>query len=271
MTYRRIEQMVLAFGALAILGSVLMFAPQGIPARDELIAQALLFGVLLAAVRGGRRGGLLAAVGASIVYVLVSLPALRGTEPSVAELLAVVVRLLIFGAVGVVGGEFFMRLRYNLATLEGASALDEWSRVYNQRYLHSALTQAFVRHARYGEAVSVVVLMLSGPTLHGLTPSRQRALVRSVADFLRGNVRAVDEVARLDDGRFVVLLPHTPGPGGSVVAERIASGVRKVAQAPSDAVSARALTLPADNDELAALLASLAPEEPAYDVDASGR
>ena len=269
MTYRRIEQAILGFGALVILGSVFLLAPRGVPTREALLGQALLFLVLLAAARDGRRGGLIAAMAAAVAYVFVSLPVLRASQPGSAEMLSVIARLLVYGVVGIVGGEFFTRLRYNLATLEGSSALDEWSRVYNQRYLHAALSEAIERHERYGEPVSVVVITISEQVFAGVSPTRQRTLVRGVGDYLRGGVRVVDLVARLDDGRFAVLLPHTPGPGGYVVAFRTGAGVGKLLGTSPESVTARSLTLPDDTERLLALLDSIAPIE-GGDADQSG-
>jgi GGDEF domain-containing protein len=270
MTYRRIEQIVLAFGALALLASVIAFAPRGVPSTSDLLGQALLFGVLLAAVRYGRRGGMLAAVAASVLYTVAHLPMLRTAEVGSAQLLAVGLRIAIFGAVGIVGGEVFMRLRYQLATLEGSSALDEWSRVYNERYLHAALEQAIERHERYAEPVSLVVIGLPTLATKGLSPARQRALVRGVADLLRGNVRTVDEVARLNDGRFTILLPHTPGSGGIVVAERLVGHLARHLSVSADAVMARVVSLPDDATGIAEFRDSIESASLDYEAAVSG-
>ena len=62
-----------------------------------------------------------------------------------------------------------------------------------------------------------MVLIAQAPSHNDGAPTRQRAVVRTVANYLRGDVRMVDEVARLDDGRFLVILPHTRREGGRVV------------------------------------------------------
>ena len=245
MTYRQVERAVLIVGALAILCGVLLWVPTG-TSPVELIAQALIFGVLLAAVRFGPRGGFIGAVVASLIYVWLQLPILADQQLEATELLAIVLRMLSFGALGIIGGEVFMRLRYNLKRLEGGTALDEWSRVYSQNYLAARLSQARLRAERYDEPVSLIVIEVSASVYAGLSPSRQRSMVRAVADHLRSIVRTVDEVARLDDGRFAVLLPHTPTDGASVVQERTCAAVRTVLGALPESVSAFRLALPQD-------------------------
>jgi len=253
-----VEHAVLIIGALAILSGVLLWVPTG-TSPVELVAQALIFGVLLAAVRFGPRGGFIAAVIASLAYVWMRLPALAEQQLEATELIAIILRLLSFGALGIIGGEVFMRLRYNLKRLEGGTALDEWSRVYNQHYLAARLSQARLRSERYDEPFSLIVITVSPSVFAGLSPTRQRSMVRAVADHLRGIVRTVDEVARLDDGRFAVLLPHTPANGASVVQERTSAAVRSVLGSLPESVSARRLALPQDTIEFARFVESITP------------
>jgi GGDEF domain-containing protein len=260
MKYTRIEQLALLIGGVAILGGIAFWVPRGNPAPVELVAQALLFGVLLAAVTYGRRGGLVAAIVASVLYVVLRLPDLTQGQLTGAQLAVVVSRMLSFGLLGIVGGEVFMRLRYNLARLEGQSALDDWSRVYNQRFIHLEIARAQARHQRYGEPLSIVVVSVSSSVFAGFRPARQRTVVRGLADHIRADVRMVDEVARLADGRFVVVMPHTPRTGGLVVRDRLAAGVRAALGAREEAVAARCLALPEDAAAVSEFVASIAEE-----------
>lgn len=260
MKFTRFEQLVLVIGGAAILGAVALSWGSVPPEPVEVLAQLMLFLVLVAAVRYGRRGGLLAAVIASVIYVVLRVPQLTIGSISPGVLVMLASRLAAFGLVGVVGGEAFSRMKYAFATMEGRSAIDEWSRVYNQAYVHSELEQARSRFRRYGEAVSVVTIALSPALTADLRPPRQRSLVRGVADHIRSDIRMVDEVGRLDDGRFVVLLPHTPGSGAQVVVERLGNGVRKTLGARDEAVTIRCLSLPEDETGYGAFLESIAPE-----------
>jgi PleD family two-component response regulator len=186
---------------------------------------------------------------------------------SVSTLVMLLTRIGAYGLVGVVGGDVCTRIKYVFARYDDSNTIDDWSRVYNQRYASHALEQARGRFARYGEPFSAVVLTLSPSLTAELRPSRQRALVRGVANYLRGDVRMVDEVARLDDGRFLVLLPHTPREGGLVVTERLASGVRETLGAREESVRAMCYGAAEDAVALSTLAASIAA---ATDDQASG-
>lgn len=259
MKFTRFEQLVLGIGGAAILGAIALTLPSAPPEPVEILAQAFLFLVLVAAVRYGRRGGLIAAVIASAAYVILRVPLLSTGEVTTTILLMLTSRIVAFGLVGVVGGEAFSRMKYALARLAGESGVDEWSRVYNQSYLHNELDQACSRFARYGEALSVVIVTLSPALTADLSSARQRALVRGVADHIRSDIRMVDEVGRLDDGRFCVLLPHTPKAGAHVVVDRLAKGVRKSLGARDESVAVRCISLPEDEPGFRALLESIAP------------
>ncbi len=264
MRYERFEQMVLVIGGATIIGGLALAIPSGMPDRVELIAQLLLFGVLFCAVRYGRRGGTIAAITASALYVVMRIPVISSGDLETTGLVMLMSRLVAFGLVGVVGGEIFTRMRYSMAKLEGQSALDDWSRVFNQRYLYKELDQARARYNRYGEAVSVVIVEVSAPVLADLKPARQRTVVRGVAEHIRADLRMVDEVGRLEDGRFVVLLPHTPKEGALVVTQRLGKGVRRALGSSDEAVRLTCYALPEDVASFSTLVDSLAPiaEEP---------
>jgi GGDEF domain-containing protein len=264
MKFTRFEQLVLVIGTVTILGSLALSLINGeSPETIEIVAQFMLIGVLACAVFYGRRGGLIAAIVASGAYILMRIPTL--IEVPMTPTLAIVMgsRILAFGLLGIVGGEACARIRYSMARLEGGSALDEWSRVFNERFAHKEMSQALGRFRRYGEPFSVVIITLSPSLFLDLKPGRQRALVRGIADHVRGDIRMVDEVARLDDGRFVVLMPHTPAEGGEVVNERLAALIRRVLGARDEAVKCQLLAVPQDETAIDGLISSLsAPEAP---------
>jgi len=263
MRYTRFEELILIVGGVTILGTVAVSYSGGPPELAEVAAQFMLFGVLFCAVRFGRRGGLIAAIVASAIYTLLRIDTLSLTQTSTTAMVILATRLAAFGLVGVAGGELCSRVRYGMATLEGASALDEWSRVYNQRWAFKSLDAARARFLRYDEPFSVVVMTISPAVFEGLRPSRHRAVVRGVADHIRADVRVVDEVSRLDDGRFIVLLPHTPKDGGEVAAARLKKGTVSVLGARAESLVLELLGASEDPDAIDALLDSIAPHDPA--------
>ena len=266
MKYSSFERLVIGLGAITILGTIAVsLAGNGWPGWADFLAQILLLPVLIAAVHWGRKMGLVAAVVASTIVVILELPVLASTaEIGSGDVGMIAFSIAAFGLVGIVGGDLCGRVKYVIARYDESSTIDEWSRVYNQRRAAELLENARGRYARYGEPFSAIIITQSTALLSDLRPSRQRAMVRAVASYLRGDVRMVDEVARLDDGRFLVLLPHTPRAGGLVVAERLAEGVRRTLDESEESVSARCFSPDEDDAELGSLVANIAPRSEAY-------
>lgn len=261
MKYSRFEALVIVVGTAAILGSIL-FAYGGTIVIEEVGAQLLLLGVLLGAVHWGRNGGFIAALGASLIYVVARIPmALEQGRLTSTIASLVLVRVLSYGLVGILGGELCARIRYLFARLEDSSSVDDWSSLYNQRLIVRSVESACGQYSRYQTPYSVILVSMSEMLLKDLRASKQRSLVRGVANYLRNDIRLVDEAGRLDDGRFLVLLPHTPRDGGAVVAERIHKGVCDTIGAKSESVTVTLLGAPEDNDTLLELRETLRDQE----------
>jgi GGDEF domain-containing protein len=235
--YSRFEWLTISVGAVAIGGTV-MSALMPHPDWIELIAQLLLLGVLVGAVHWGRNGGLVSALGATLVYLAMRLPNIvaGGSEADVLRLL--LVRGATFGLVGIVGGEVCGRIKYFFARIDDSCSIDESSRVYNQRFVAQLLDSSLGSADRYGTEFSIVVLTLAPVLTDGLRPARVKTLVRSVANHVRNDVRMIDDVGRLDDGRFVMVLPHTPKDGATIAAARVRAGVRELVGAKDESVIA---------------------------------
>jgi GGDEF domain-containing protein len=254
--YSQFEWLTIGVGAVAI-GATVMSALVPRPDWIELVAQLLLLGVLVGAVHWGRNGGLVSALGATLVYLAMRLPNILagGTEGEVLQLL--LVRGATFGLVGIIGGEICGRIKYFFARLEDSCNIDENSRVYNQHFLAQLLGSSLSSAERYGTQFSIVVLTLSSVLTEGLRPARVRTLVRSVANHIRNDVRMIDDVGRLDDGRFVMVLPHTPKDGAAVAGARVRAGVRELVGAKDESVTAIVYGSADDADAIKALTDSI--------------
>ncbi len=253
MKYSRFETLVLAVGVVAIIGS-LFFSIDASPVFEEVVAQLMLLGVLLGAVHWGRKGGFVAATLASMIYIVMRIPMMveqGGFTMDVASL--ILVRVLTYGLVGIVGGELCGRIKYIFAKMEDSSSIDEWSKVYNQRFISRAIETAIGQFERYETDFSVVLIDISDQILTDLRPSRQRALIRGIASYLRNDIRLVDELGRLEDGRFIAVLPHTTREGAEVVAGRLHNGVCDTIGAKSESVTVDVLATPEDVSRLSEL------------------
>lgn len=260
MKYSEFERLVLSVGGVAVVATMLISLRQAVDLY-ELAAQLLLLVPLFGAVHWGRRGGLIAATAASFVYIALRTPLMMQAGLTSDVLIMLMARIVAYGLIGIGGGEVCARVKYLLARLQEESSIDEWSGVYNQRISARLLTTAVGRCQRYGEPFCIVTVRLSPELSAGLRDSRQRALVRDVANHIRNDVRMVDEVSRLDDGRFLILLPHAPKEGGDIVRDRLAQGVSQVTGAAEGAVETANLSGVEDAAQIDAVLAGIAPAE----------
>lgn len=258
MRYERFEMLAIGVGAAAILATVVL-SLQPTPDYIEIAAQLLLLGVLIGAVHWGRKGGAIAALVASLAYILLRVPNVMqaGTSADVLELL--LIRIATYGLVGIVGGELCGRIKYFVARLNNDASIDETSRVYNQRFIGRLLLGNLSSYKRYGAPFSVVLIELEPSLTAGLRPSKNARLVRAVAAHVRNDVRLVDDVGRLDDGRFMLLLPHTPRSGAEVAAARVCAGVRDTIGAKDESVTATIMDAIDDCDAIEDLLAGILP------------
>jgi GGDEF domain-containing protein len=259
--YSRFETLALAVGAAAIFGTMAA-SWQAQPMIEEIAAQALLFGVLVGAVHWGRNGGFIAAVIAIVVYISMrsSLIARSGLTPDLLDL--ILVRTLSYGFVGIVGGEVCGRVKYLLARLNNSMNVDEETQLFNQRFLAHLLEGNVGQHTRYGTPFSIALVELAPALTSELKASRRRSMLKTVANHVRNDVRLVDDVARLDDGRFVLVFPQTPKDGAAIAGERVRAGARDLLGARDESVTAKVLAAPEDLRELQEFVATLVPEEP---------
>ena len=265
MKYQRFEQFVIALATLGVLGMTIVASRDLKDSTTQIIAGVLLLIVLGAAVHWGRRGGLAAAIGASAAYTLMSVPAMvaeRGVTSH--ALLLLVMRVATYGLVGIVGGEACGRLKHFLTRSSNSETFDEWSRLFNQRYASAALDKALSSYQRFDHAFTVMLVRLAPAVTAEFGPQKVRAIVRGVAGYLRGDLRLIDEVARLDDGRFFALLPNTPADGGAIVASRVSDGIRQLLGILPESLNVVTLSASEDTAALESLAREirLVPEDP---------
>jgi len=257
--YSRFEMLIMILGGTVIIGS--MFLPSsGTLLIREVIAQFLMVAVLFAAVHWGRNGGFIAAVFATLIYVLLRIPLMNEQGLTSPLIGMIVTRTLTYGVIGVVGGEICSRIKYFFARIQGSPLLDEATQVYNSVFCGQAIKSGIGEFRRYKTPFSVAMITVSPALTAGLRPARQRALLRTVASHIRNDVRLVDDVGHLGDGEFMMLLPHTSGEGATIAADRVRANVRDLLGARDESVAMRALALPEDAEELCELGRRLDPD-----------
>ncbi|MDO9556900.1 MAG: hypothetical protein Q7J82_04890 [Coriobacteriia bacterium] len=260
MKYSRFEMLIMVLGSAVIVGSI--FVPGGVILPQEVVAQLLIVLVLFAAVHKGRNAGFIAALVATLVYVILRIPLMNDQGLTSAIIGMIVVRMLTYAAVGVLGGEICGRIKYFFAFIQGSPLLDDCTQVYNGVYCGQAIRSGISEFRRYKTPFSIALCTIAPSLFSDLRPARQRAWLRATATHIRRDVRLVDDVGHLKDGEFMLLLPQTPRSGAQVVADRVRTSVRDLLGAKDESVTARVLSLPDDTEELCELSQKLDPNEP---------
>lgn len=245
MKYSRFELLALSVGSVSIVGTVLSSLRSGL-SIEEIVAQVLLLVVLVGAVHWGRKAGLVTAILAIVTYVCMRVPLLLrdGFSTDVVGLL--LIRTVTYGAVGIAGGRLCSRIRYLLARLESATNIDESSGLFNERFITRTLWSMIGQYERYQRAFSVVTVSIVDPSMTGSKHAPPQRILRAVATEIRGGLRLVDDVGRLDDGRFLLVLPHTDKSGAQVAANRVSERIRRMVG--SNAEWVRATVFGAEED-----------------------
>lgn len=257
MKYSRFKLLMFALGTLVIAGSLLMAPSAAVVSWQEVVGQLMIIAVLAAALQWGRDGGSVAAFAAILVYVIMRTPLLSQLGPTRNLIAMIATRAVTYALVGIIGGEFFGRIKYLFARVDGNTMLDEYTHVYNRVYCAQTLKSGLGQFQRYQTPFSLAIVSLSPGLIADLRPSRQRMLLRSVATHIRNDVRLVDDVGYLGDGRFLIMLPQTAKPGAEVARDRIRRTVRDLIGAKDESVTSTALGCPDDSAAICDLAGSL--------------
>ncbi|HEX9282174.1 MAG TPA: GGDEF domain-containing protein [Gemmatimonadales bacterium] len=216
---------VLRLCGLAVLtGGVYLL---NVRAPSELRVGILyLIPVLLAAWHDGIWWGVVFALATSLLRFLIGIdqmPAATSLQFRVANELAylAVVGIAIAG---------LSQLRRTQAQLELLATRDPLTNVLNARAFSDELAQELGRNRRYGRPLALIYLDLDDfkrvNDAHGHATGD--AVLRLVADAMRGALRGADIVGRLGGDEFAVLMPETDGDVAHAAALRLATGIRTV-------------------------------------------
>ncbi len=248
-SYRQSRTLVLGMGSAVLIATAIGLM-LGATDTVVVIGVVLFLPVFIAAVMGGVRWGLIAAVIAALAYIGLRLPAIDqfGFSPLAGDIGAQVLGYLIFGgaggwAAGIVGA--------GITKLDRFDVTDDDSELLNARGVHRQLEQEVARATRYGSDFAVVTVTFA-------IQGDKREARKRIGDVVRQSVRTVDDTGRITmGGRDVVIavLPETPTGGaeivGAKVSERLATEVGDID------TEVEWLTHPEDDDAIAALLDSL--------------
>lgn len=108
------------------------------------------------------------------------------------------------------------------------AVLDPWTRLYNRRWLETALPAELERVRRYRQPLSIVALDVDqfkrvNDTLGHAAGDK---VLLAVARVLQESIRSCDSAVRLGGDEFLLVLPETNAPGVARIARRIQERVR---------------------------------------------
>ncbi len=185
-----------------------------------------LIPVLLAAWHDGMWWGVAFALATSLLRLLIGIDQMpAGTELQLR--LANEAAYLTVVGVAIAG---LSQLRRTQAQLELLATRDPLTNVLNARAFSDELAQELGRNRRYGRPLALIYLDLDDfkrvNDAHGHATGD--AVLRLVADAMRGALRGADIVGRLGGDEFAVLMPETDGAVAQAAATRLATGIRTV-------------------------------------------
>ncbi len=125
-----------------------------------------------------------------------------------------------FAAIAIDNARTFQRI-------EQLTLVDEWTKLYNARFLEANLKDEVLRAKRYAHPLSLIFLDLDRFKQVNDTwgHSAGSALLAQIGDILRQNVRETDRPVRYGGDEFVVVMPETDQAGAYVMAERIKASI----------------------------------------------
>lgn len=218
MKYRKLELLLMSVGLVGILISMMSSLING-SERVEILGQALFVPVLFFALHYGRQLGYLAAVGAALVFLIAKTQELGQLDVMTLADRLILMQAASFGLVGIIGGELATRIKYVVARIADEEYVDEQTHVFSSRYMRKLIAKLLSSYERHDRVFSVLFIDMAWQ--EPILEKKRTNQVNRVARVLRDNVRLIDEVGYLDDGRFCLVLPETDIDGVKVVRERL--------------------------------------------------
>jgi len=252
--YKGFQKTMGVFGALLIIISTafVLISTRNI---QEVVGQLLFFLILLGALMYGKRGGIITAILASVIYIALHFPTMIsiGIAP---VLPLIIVRSLIYLVAGPLGGEIFFRIKQFMIEAGQSDFVDDDTRLFNALYFGNLVDSEVKKFERYGTISSVVSFAINPETMDIYLHEPKSPGIKYIADGVVGNVRLVDEVGTIDQNTFGVILPFTPREGAAVVAKRLQSTITSRVGY-DESVSFDILSLPDDKEKIEAFAAQL--------------
>ena len=236
--YDKARRLLLAAGLIVLAVVALLMYVRSVDSVE--VAAALLYmPIFVGLAYKGTRGGLIAAVLASLVYTWLRYPAIDAVGfGHFAGLIAS--RTGAYLVFGLVGGWCNETLESSLDKLELYDQVDDDTGLMNARFFLQQTDLETARAKRYQTIYSVVRLSVPTEALAALSRRKRASLLKELGRQLHEGVRTVDYVVhgRFGDHHlFAAILPETSAAGAEVFRARFADRVRQFLVARGAAVA----------------------------------
>ena len=255
MGYNRARQMLLGVGLLVLLLTAGIMYVRRVE-TVEVLGTLLFIPVFVALVFWDIRGGLIAGVLAAVAYAALRAPAIDavGADRFLGLILS---RAFAYVAFGLIGGWANKQLEASLTKLELYDQIDDYTGLYNARFVVQDTELELSRSKRYQTIFSMSIVEFPVRALEHLSRRQRASIRRDLGRMLQEAVRTVDRAAHGFDGtnhRFACVLPETAGEGASIFTNRLADRMAEFLQSrgaklDSAGVSRRWVTFPDDGEE----------------------
>ena len=256
LSYANARRLLIAGGLVVLLLTAAVMYARRVD-TVEVVAILLFIPVFIGLVFWNVVGGLVAAVLASLAYLLLRLDAIDqvGLDQFRGHLLS---RTLAYLAFGVIGGWANRELQGSLTKLDLYDQIDDDTGLYNARFFVQDSELEMARSTRYQTIFSVVMVDVAVTAFEGLSRRQRGGALKGLGRVLRDSVRTVDRVAHSRDDtrhRFVVVLPETGGEGARVFGSRLRQWVvdylsQRGAEGIDSSVTLTSYTFPGNETEI---------------------
>lgn len=224
--YTRARRLILAIGlgVLVVIG-VVTYARGVDP--DEVRATLLFIPIFIAFIFWRVRGGLVAALAASLIYVVLRINDIQLVGADRFTML-IASRVGSFLAFGLLGGWASRQLDASLTKLELYDQIDDATGLFNARFFVQDTDLEMTRSKRYQTLFSVSVVDIPISAFDTLSRRQREGAMRELGRMLRGSVRTVDRAVHARGAshhRLAVVLPETGREGTRVFTERLGERV----------------------------------------------
>lgn len=105
--------------------------------------------------------------------------------------------------------------------LNNASSKEEEEGLLSIDFFNKRIAEEIERADRYNDPLAMIMLTLDNFKTHKLDSSVKEELVKETAKIANSVIRKYDILVKIDDEKFILLMPKTNKSGGIIVAEKI--------------------------------------------------